>query len=160
MAVALGIWTPWARLLKVLPLSSTQINTLLLISPFATWTVLWILGWSAYALAYGASDNLRIEFTIGMASISALVHAVMLRVQGGFGTIWVMVALGGLMAPMVKIGLRDEIAYQIAFGIIAASALGMAAFINHRTLTRSTSSSRPYRLPRAPFGAPSMPGAR
>ena len=55
----LGLWTPWARLLKVLPLSVRQINALLLLTPFATWMILWLLGWSAYAFAYGTPANVE-----------------------------------------------------------------------------------------------------
>ena len=101
-----GLWTPWARLLKVLPLSVRQINALLLLTPFATWTILWLLGWSAYALAYGTPQTLRVEFAFGMAAIGALAHAALLRFQGSAATVWILAFIGGLMPQLVKVGLR------------------------------------------------------
>ncbi len=46
------------------------------------------------------------------------------------------------------------------FAVIGAIALCAAAFINHRTLTQSTSSSLAYRRPQPPFGMPATPGMR
>ena len=155
-----GLWTPWARLLKVLPLSVRQINALLLLTPFATWTILWLLGWSAYAFAYGTPRTLRVEFVFGMAAIGALAHAALLRVQGSAASFWIIALIGGLMPQLVKVGLRDGTVAQVVFAVIGAIALCTAAFVNHRTLTRSTSSSRAYRRPQPPFGVPATPGIR
>ena len=35
---------------------------------------------------------------------------------------------------------------------LSVTAISVAAFVNHRTLTRSTSGSRAYRRPQQPFG--------
>lgn len=147
----MGLWTPWARLLKVLPLSVRQINALLLLTPFATWTILWLLGWSAYVFAYGTPRTLRVEFAFGMAALSALAHAALLRVQGSTASFWVIAFIGGLIPQLVKVGLRDGTDAQVVFAVIGAIALCTAAFVNHRTLTHSTSSSRAYRRPQ-PLG--------
>jgi hypothetical protein len=149
-----GLWTPWARLLKVLPLSVRQINALLLFTPFATWTILWLLGWSAYVFAYGTPRILRVEFAFGMAAITALAHAAQLRVQGGTGSFWIVVAIGALTPQVVKAGLHDGTVAQVVFAVIGAMALCAAAFVNQRTLTLSSSSSRAYRRPQPPFGFP------
>jgi hypothetical protein len=160
VATMMGLWAPWARLLRVLPLSVRQVNALLLLTPFATWTILWALGWSAYVLAYGTPRTLRIEFAFGMAGIGALAHAAFLRFQGSAGTLWVMAFSGALMLQLVKIGLRDGTTAQIAFALLGAIALCAAAFVNHRTLTRSTSSSPAYQRPQPPFAIAPTPGMR
>jgi hypothetical protein len=147
-----GLWTPWARLLKVLPLSVRQINAALLLTPFATWTILWLLGWSAYMFAYGTPPTLRIEFAFGMAAIAGLAHAALLPIQGSTASFWIIALSGGLMPQLVKVGLRDGTVPQVVFAIIGAIALCAAAFVNHRTLTRSSSSSTAYRLPARAFG--------
>ena len=94
-----------------------------------------------------------------MAAISALVHAALLRVQGSAGPMFVMGAIGALLPLVAKAGLRDDAVSQIVFALISASALCLAAYINHWTLTRSSSSASAYRQPRAPFGAPTAPRA-
>ena len=115
-------------------------------------TILWLLGWSAYAIVYGPPSTLRVEFAFGMAGIGALAHAALLRVQGSGATVWVIAFSGGLMPQLVKVGLRDGTGSQVVFAVIGAIALGTAAFLNHHTLTRSTSSSQAYRRPQPPFG--------
>jgi hypothetical protein len=149
----MGLWNPWARLLKVLPLSVRQINALLLFTPFATWTILWLLGWLDYALAY-EPRTMRVEFAFGMAATGALAHAVLLRFQSSAGTFWVPGFFAGLLPTLVKVGLRDGTGAQVVFALIGVVALCTAALVNHHTLTRSTSSSRPYRRPLPPFGRP------
>lgn len=148
----IGLWAPWARLLKVLPLSVRQINAVLLLTPFATWAILWLFGWSAYVFAYGPPRTLRVEFAFGMAAIGALAHAALLRIQGSTASLWIIAFSSGLMPQLVKAGLRDGTVPRVVFAIIGAIALCAAAFVNHRTLTRSTSSSTAYRLPPRPFG--------
>ena len=150
----MGLWSPWARLLKVLPFSVRQINALLLLTPFATWTILWLVGWSAYVFAYGVPRTLRVEFAFGMAAIGALAHAGLLRFQASTGTFWIIAFLGCVLPQLVKVGLRDGTIPQTVFAIMGAVALCAAAFVNHHTLTRSTSSSRAYRRPQPPFGLP------
>jgi hypothetical protein len=149
-----GLWHPWTRLLKVLPWSVRQINALLLLTPFATWAILWLLGSSGYALAYGTPQTLRVEFVFGMAAIGALAHAALHRLQGSTATVWVIAFNGALIPLVVRVGLGDGTAARAVFPIVAASALCAAAFVNHRTLTRSTSSSPAYRRPHPPSGFP------
>jgi hypothetical protein len=148
----LGLWSPWARLMKGLPMSVGQINALLLFTPFAAWTILWLVGWSAYAFAYGTPGTLRVAFALGMAGIAALAHAALLRFQSSMGTFWIVALIGGLLPQVVKVGLRDGTDAHFAFAIMGTAALAAAAFVNHRTLTRSTSSSRAYGRPTPPFG--------
>ena len=154
----LGLWTPWARLLKVLPLSVRQINALLLLTPFAAWMILWLLGWAAYAFAYGTPPTSRVDLAFGLAGIGALAHAALLRFQGSTAAVWVFVSIGGLMPLLLKVGVREGTDPQIVFAMIGAIALCTAAFVNHHTLTRSTSSSRAYQRPQPPFGFPAKTG--
>ena len=108
----------------------------------------------------GHRERSRVEFVFGMAAIAALAHAALLRFQGGAGSFWIVAFIGGLMPQLVKVGLRDGTVAQIVFAVIGAIALCAAAFVNHRTLTRSTSSSRAYRRPQPPFGVGTAPGIR
>jgi hypothetical protein len=146
-----GLWNPWARLLKGLPLSVGQINALLLFTPFAAWAILWLVGCIAYVFTYGMPSTLRVEFAFVMAAIAALAHAALLRFQSGTGTFWIVAIIGGLLPQAMKAGLRDGADAPVAFAIIGAVALCTAAVVNHDTLTRSTSSSRAYGRPQ-PFG--------
>jgi hypothetical protein len=152
VGVMLGLWTPWARLLKVLPISVRQINALLLFTPFATWSVLWFVGWFAYSLAYGTPRTLGLEFALGMAALSALAHAGQLRLAGTNAQSWIFAGLGGLLPAFLQVGLRQGTVAHVVFALISAMAFCAAAIVNHRTLTQSTSSSRTYRRPQPPFG--------
>jgi hypothetical protein len=160
VVIMLPLWNPWARLLKVLPLSVRQINALFLLTPFAVWAALWLLGASAYVFAYGTPRTFRVEFAFGMAGLATLAHAVLLRFQGSTALIWIPGFLAVLLPQLVKVGLRDGTAAHVAFALVGPIALGAAAVVNHRTLTRSTSSSRAYLLPQPPFGIPKAPGVR
>jgi hypothetical protein len=144
-------------LLKVLPLSVGRINTLLLLTPFATWAVLWLLGCIGYALAYGAPRTLGVELVFCMAAIAALAHAILLRVQGSSGFVLVVGAIGGLLPQLVKVGLREGTVGRVVFVAVCVLAFCSAALVNHRTLTRSTSSSLAYRRPQPPLGLPAKP---
>jgi hypothetical protein len=143
-----GLWVPWARLLKVLPLSVRQINALLLFTSTATWTILWLAGVFLYSLSYGMPETLRIDFAFALAGFAALANAMWFRFHGGNGAGLIMGTLGGLISPIVKFGLRDGTIADIVFAAVGAIAFCAGAFINHRTLTRSTSSSRSYQRPR------------
>ena len=74
--------------------------------------------------------------------------------------VWILAFSGGLMPQFVKVGLRDGTVPQVVFAVIGAVALCAAAFVNHRTLTRSTLSSSAYRRPQPPFGVGTAPGIR
>jgi hypothetical protein len=156
----LGLWTPWARLLRVLPLSVRQINALLLLTPFATWTTLWLIGVAGYSVIYGTPPTFRVSLVFGMAGVAALAHAGLLRLQEGTGAFWIRAFIGGLMPMAAKAGVSDRPGVRIAFALAGTFAICLAAGINHHTLTQSTSSSRAYRRPQAPFGFPSTHGTR
>jgi hypothetical protein len=156
----LSLWTPWARLLKVLPLSVRQINALLLFTPLATWASLWLVWLTVWSLAYGNPSTLRLDLPFGLAGIAALAHAWLLRFQGGTASFWVMIFIASLVPQVMEVGVSDGTVDHIVFAIIGAIAFCTAAFINDRTLTRSTSSSLAYRSPQPPFGLPKPAGFR
>ena len=156
----LALWTPWARSLKVLPLSVRQINALLIVTPLATWAVLWLVGLTIWSLAYGMPSTLRLDLPFGLAGTGALAHACLLRFQGGAAAFWVAIFIANLASQAMKVGVSDGTAAHVVFAVMGAIAFCTAAFINHRTLTRSTSSSRAYQQPQPPFGLPKPAGFR
>ena len=160
LVTMLALWTPWARLLKVLPLSVRQINALLLLTPVATWASVWFVWLMVWSLAYGPPSTLRLDLPFGLAGIAALAHACMLRFQGGTASVWVTIVIASRLPQVIKVGVGDDTVDQIVFAIVGAIAFCTAAFINHRTLTRSTSSSRAYQRPQPPFGLPKPAGFR
>jgi hypothetical protein len=87
-----------------------------------------------------------------MAASAGLAHAALLPIHGSTASFWIIALSGGLMPQLVKVGLRDGTLPQVVFAVIGAIALCAAAFVNHRTLTRSSSSSTAYRLPARAFG--------
>ena len=108
---------------------------------------------SVYSLAYGTPPTLRVDLAFGLAGVAALMHAALLRFQGSIGLIWFVILVSVLWPQLMKVGLSDATAAHRVFAVIGAIAFGAAAFVNHRTLTRSTSSSPAYRLPAMSFGA-------
>jgi hypothetical protein len=156
MVTMQGVWMPWVRLLKVLPVSVRQINAVLLLTPFAMWAILGGLGWCAFRLAYGTPGTGGVGFVLGLAAAAALAHAFLLRLRGTSAMKWVFGAIGGLMPPFMKVGIRADGTWQIVFGVLAVVAFSAAAIVNHRTLTRSTSSSAPYRRPPSSPGYPAV----
>ena len=105
-----------------------------------------------YALAYGTPPTLRVAFVFGMAGIATLAHAALLRCRAAQPAVWIFGAVGGLMPQLARVGLSDSTVAQMVFAVIGVIAICLAAFVNHRTLTRSTSGSRVYRRPQQPFG--------
>jgi mannose/fructose/N-acetylgalactosamine-specific phosphotransferase system component IIC len=94
-----------------------------------------------------------------LGSISALGHALMFR-YGHAGSIWIWVSMGALMQAATRLSTSRSSQTAEAFVIAAGlAALAVAAFVNHRTLTRSTSTSKAYRRESMPFGL-SAPGAQ
>jgi hypothetical protein len=154
VVVVQGCWTRWARLLKVLPLSAKQINALFLLTPLATWALLWLLGFWVYSLAYGTPPMSRVDLAFGLAGVAAITQAALLRFQGSIGRIWIVILVSALWPQMMKVGLSGATTDHGVFAVIGVVAFCAAAFINHRTLTRSTSSSPAYRLPAMSFRHP------
>jgi hypothetical protein len=71
-----------------------------------------------------------------------------------------MIFIACLVPQVMEVGVSDGTVDHIVVAIIGAIAFCTAAFINHRTLTRSTSSSLAYRQPQPPFGLPKPAGFR
>lgn len=143
-----GIWTPWARRLKVLPLSVNQVNGLFTLTPLVTWLEVWLLLMLAQTLAgRPIYEELRPLAVFMYAGFSAMTHACELRVRGNAAgqsiasTAWLVAAVAVGMALFGKPDLWARL-LVLATGILS---LAGAALLNHYTLTRSTSSARIYR---------------
>jgi len=153
-AVALlfqNTWAPWARQLRVLPITVREINLLFLATPVVTWafagtTLAVVLGWP--------DDAMPLPFTaaaiFAYGAFTALAQALTFRFQGHP---WFFFLMVGLASPLSR-ALASQSAVQLDLAVVIAGgvALALAAFVNHRTLTRSTSSSVAYQRMRPPFG--------
>ena len=152
LVLMVGAWTPWVRLLKVLPVSVRQINALMVLTPFLTWASLWAIVGAAYTLSYGAPTEWRTGLFVGLAGVTALAHAVLLRFQGQF---WI----GPAMAVLLPRILEGQVfsSTHLVFGIAGGLTAIFAAGVNHSTLTHSTSGATAYARPQPPFGATGAP---
>lgn len=143
-----SVWTPWARRLKVLPLSVNQVNSLFTLTPLLTWLEVWLLLIVAQTLAgRPIYEELGPLAVFMYAGFSALTHACELRVRGNAAgqsiasVAWLVAAVAIGMALFGKPDLWARILVLVT-GILSLAA---AALLNHYTLTRSTSSARIYR---------------
>jgi hypothetical protein len=144
-----GAWAPWARRLKVLPLSVTHVNALFLITPLLTWVEVWIVLLLAHvALGLPIGEELGPRAVLAYGGVSALANALVFKVYGSLGGQWgVFVLL--VTAPMLVVTLFEIPHEWIRFLLLLVGvfSLAVAAFVNHRTLTRSTSGSLAYQRP-------------
>jgi len=145
-----SVWSPWTRRLKVLPLSVHQVNALFVLTPLVTWLEIWLM-----VLAVHAALGLTIH--VELSPMAVLAYAALCSVSHALG-LWLMGSVSGqTAASMVGVALAVGTA-SLAFEtsdrwtpllllLIGLTSLAVAALINHRTLTRSTSSARAYRSP-------------
>lgn len=153
-AVALllqNTWAPWARQLRVLPITVREINLLFLATPVVTWafagtTLAIVLGWPG--------DAMPLPFTaaavFAYGAFTALGQAFTFRFQGHP---WFFFLIVGLSSPVSRaVASLSAVPLDLALVMAGAVALALAAFVNHRTLTRSPSSSIAYQRMRPPFG--------
>ena len=157
MALAfIAISSPWAgfaRLLRVLPLTIHQVNALYVATPFAQWALVWLALIATHVAVVGTfPGNVRPDVFVLVGGVSALGHVLMLR-YGHKGTMGMIFLLGGVM-PMGKRLSRMpwSLPVEVILTGVGVAALIAAAALNHRTLTRSTSSSKAYRGQSLPFG--------
>lgn len=142
-------WAPWARRLKVLPLSVTQVNALFLITPLLTVVEVWILLLLAHAaLGLPIGEELGPLAVLAYGGVCALVNSLVFKVHGsprGQGTVFMVT----VTAPIFVVTLFEIPHEWIRFLLlpIGLFSLALAAFVNHRTLTRSTSGSLAYQRP-------------
>jgi hypothetical protein len=145
-------WMPWARLLKSLPLRAGTINAWLVSTPGLTWLV---MAGTLLALEPWLGPTVPAWFTPGVlvcfAGMSAVLNALAFRNQGVIG--WI-VGPGAATSPFVGSIARYWMDPSSPWFVVAGlAALGLAAWINQRTLTRCGSASRAFRRHlMAPFG--------
>jgi hypothetical protein len=157
-----GFWAPWARQLRVLPLNVYQIDFLVLFTPFATWAIVWTVLLLTHFFVLGTWPvSLRPAAYLAVSGISALMTAGGLRGRGPLGmNIWMIAAFGFMFSMTQRFLTRGAAGFPAVFlAGLGLAALVIAAVVLHRTLTRSTSSSRIYRQTSAPFGV-TAPGER
>ena len=152
-------WKALTRPLRILPLTTHQINALLLVTPFVQWALLWLSLIALHVAVIGLfPDALRTDLFVFLGGISALGHGLMLRYghKGGLGVVMILGALMSFAEKRSGAPASTETGtIMVAVGLVG---LALAALVNHRTLTRSTSSSKVYR-PDNLFGI-TAPGER
>ena len=145
-------WGSFGRQLKVSPLSSHEINTLFLATPLAAWTIIWLALLMTHIAVIGdLPSTLRPDVFVLLTGATACSNAIMFRYHG-MSTGWVIGLMGGLSTGLSRSFRSEHSGWtQVTLAAVGLVALGLAAFINHRTLTRSSSSSKAYRPAQAPF---------
>ena len=142
-------WAPWARRLKVLPLSVTHVNALVLLTPLFTWVEIWILLLLAHAaLGLPIGEELGPFAVLAYGGVSAVANALAFKVHGSRrGLMCVSLLPAG--APLYVETLR-HVPHEwtrLVLLLVGLFSLTCAAIVNHRTLTRSTSGSLVYQRP-------------
>jgi hypothetical protein len=141
-------WAPWARHLKVLPLSVRQVNALFLCTPILTWMAVWsVMLLGHVVMSYRISEELGPLAILAYAGITAATHALALWSHGNrFGRVaasWAGAAAAGGAA--MYLFASPDFSTRALLLTVGVFAFAFAAFMNHRTLTRSTSSALAYR---------------
>ncbi len=142
-------WPTWARRLKVLPLSTTQVNALLLITPLFIWVEVWIVLLLAHtALGLPIGVELAPPSLLAFAGVTTVANALAFKVHGSRrGLMCVSLLPAG--APLYVETLR-HVPHEwtrLVLLLVGLFSLTCAAIVNHRTLTRSTSGSLVYQRP-------------
>ena len=144
-----NVWEPWALRLRVLPLTVHRINALFVATPLVTWLEIWIILLLAHlALGLQIPVELRPLAVLSYAGLCALAHALTHR----FGKSHLGRTFASMIGVIVAIGMAVTLTehrwvpVQPVFAIVALSSLTIAALINHRTLTRSSSSATVQRI--------------
>jgi hypothetical protein len=157
-----GVWNPLARQLKVLPLTVRDINVLFLLTPLVTWTLIWIVLIVTHRVVSGTLPSaLRLDLLVFVGGTSAVGHMLALRFKrGGAGFPWFFVPLGMATSVLSRtVGAAPTTPVSLALAAAGLAAFGIAAIVNHRTLTRSTSSGNAYQRQQLPLGL-TAPGAQ
>lgn len=155
LIAATGAWNPLARQLKVLPLTVGAINRLFVLTPLLTWALVWLVLVALHFATIGTPpETLRLDVFIFAAGATATGHALALRFKpGGRGFPWFFAVLGLATSILTRaIGTTPSTRQILALVIGGLMAFAIAAIVNHRTLTRSTSSARVFQPDTLPFG--------
>jgi hypothetical protein len=145
-----SVWAPWARRLKVLPLSVKQVNALFVLTPVVTWVEIWLMVLLVHV-------TLRLPIGVELSPLAILAYAGLCAASHSLG-LWLLGSvIGQTVASMAGFLSATGTALvlfekpnqwtQASLLLIGLASLAVAALINHRTLTRSTSSARAYRSP-------------
>ena len=146
-----GTWLPWARLLRVLPLSVGQINALLVISPAVIWMFLWAIIVALRPLSGGVLPFLPWPLVLGLIGASALGNAAMLLIPKGSLMRVAPVGFIFVVPKIISVGVSNTLAAQIGLVTFGVVTMIIAVAINDHTLKHSTSGSAAYRPAVLPF---------
>ncbi len=147
-----SIWTMWLRQLKVLPLSVSRVNALLVFTPFVTWAEAWLIVLLVHGvMGWPITEELSPLAIFAYAGLCAMTHALGFPFKGNVAGQTAASMIGSVAAATMAINLfaKPDSHTRLLVLAIGLASLGIAALINHYTLTRSTSSAMAYRPPRA-----------
>ena len=161
--VGLATTSPWkamTRQLKVLPITVGQLNVLVLLTPFVQWSLVWMALIVTHVAVIGVvPGSLHLDLFVALGGVSALGQVLMLR-RGHKVSFFMIVVFGALMPTAGRISAGElSLPTDNFLSLVGLVALAVAGFVNHRTLTRSTSSSKAFQPDSVPFGF-SAPNAR
>jgi hypothetical protein len=140
-----NVWTPFARRLRTLPLTSAQTNAIFLLSPLIGWLVTWTMFLALYALVVGPVVTPRLDVWLGLSGTSALASVISLRWKtrffGMLGMVfvyvfWSLVSIGVLVTQPTDLG--------TLMLIVGLCFHGGAVVLNGHTLRHATSGSPAY----------------
>lgn len=131
-------WSNWLRQLKCLPLATWQLVSLLSCGPAMTAVVFWAVLWVINALSSGAAPaELRGGLFMFVVGLGTLLNAVWIR-RRGFALL--------VLVPVVFLAPRaPELINSLGLPALGLLMFISAIALNHRTITRATSSSNTYR---------------
>jgi hypothetical protein len=153
-------WQSFTKQFRILPLTPGRINALLIATPFVQWAVVWMVLILTHLAVIGSlPKQLRPDVFLLVGGGASFGQAMTIR-YGHKGHWWFIFLLGGLM-PMAERLSRSGLSApaEVIMVGIGLAALSAAAWTNHRTLTRSTSSAKVYGPEQLPFGI-TAPGVR
>jgi hypothetical protein len=156
-----GIWHPFAKQLKVMPLTVVELNALFVTTPLITWALIWLVLLAVHVTVAGTvPPTLRLEMFMFAAGATAFGHMLALRFKrAGMAFPWFVGPLGIAVSILGQTAGTSPSSHQsLALASGGLVGFAIAAVVNHRTLTRSTSSANAYRA-QLPIGV-NAPAAR
>jgi hypothetical protein len=155
-ALAAGwVWDGHTRHLRVLPLSAVAVTRLMLASTLMAWAVVWVvlLGVHVMVLGFGPS-TLRPELFLYLSGMSALLEATWRgRKKPGQGFTLAMIPVFLLVIGVDSAASRFGVEAMFwMHTLVGTGALGVAAMLTYRSLTRSTSAASVYQSSIQSFG--------
>jgi len=150
-----NIWIPFARQLRVLPLSPRQVAAAFLGVPLLMWVIVWLIFVAVYITFVGMPASFRLDALIAGSGTTALANTISWRWQNrlygmvGFGLIygfWTAASIGALVAGNPRSG-----TFVMVTGIVFLVA---AVWLCLHTIRHANSASAAYQRPPRFFDTP------